>query len=409
MAQMHLAQLYARANQRLRQSGQAKHFIIESDIPCDRWYGPTNRVDLVVLIDTSNSMKDEAAGLSVTAKAVVEAVAPSCHCNLRVRWFGIEGIWEGTQFTQTYRQYLHGMGISDAEIQGRRRGTVANQGAQEDGARAIIDIAQHFDWRWDALRLIVYLGDEALEGGNPKTAEDIKAANDAITTSISQRVKVFTYAGTSRDKVTPNPNTVFEYERLSTATGGRSYVAPMKNLSRLQTDLQEIIRASFEERDRGGGWDDIALVEERDKIGRWGTVVLKTRPCFELHWGNGPQDRIETDDREVLCLSVSNPYTNVTLKDVTVLLAVVTDTVGNPVDILPDGNPSVLIKPSNVICFGDLPPCTSAEAATVTRQVVLISRGAKSGEYLLKIKYRHLVELTQLQGADTFKLELVAS
>ncbi len=44
-------------------------------------------------------------------------------------------------------------------------GCFTNQGAQEDGARSIMDIATHFDWRENTRRLILFLGDEALEGG----------------------------------------------------------------------------------------------------------------------------------------------------------------------------------------------------------------------------------------------------
>lgn len=30
------------------------------------------------------------------------------------------------------------------------------------------------------------------------------------------------------------------------------------------------------------------------------------RPCFKLQWGDGPEDRIETDDVEIFCLTAWN-------------------------------------------------------------------------------------------------------
>src|SRR3712207_8484092 len=34
----------------------------------------------------------------------------------------------------------------------------------------------------------------------------------------------------------------------------------------------------------------------------------KIVPCLHLRWGDGPQDRLETEDTEILCLTVCNPY-----------------------------------------------------------------------------------------------------
>ncbi|MFH7028319.1 MAG: hypothetical protein ACHBN1_23700 [Heteroscytonema crispum UTEX LB 1556] len=50
-------------------------------------------VDLVIFIDTSSSMKDEAQALSSSAEAAIAAAKSSCPSDLRVTWLGIEGIW----------------------------------------------------------------------------------------------------------------------------------------------------------------------------------------------------------------------------------------------------------------------------------------------------------------------------
>ena len=139
-------------------------------------------VDLVIVIDTSPSMKDEAQALSDAAKSAIAKAKSSCPSDLRVAWLGIEGTWKGTNFDQSIRAYLtQNCKVSESKLRGRKRGEVADAGAQEDAARAIEDISDYFDWREGAARAIFYLGDEALEGGGDKTEqEDIKAANLAI-------------------------------------------------------------------------------------------------------------------------------------------------------------------------------------------------------------------------------------
>ncbi len=110
-------------------------------------------VDLVIVIDTSPSMKDEAQALSQAAESAIKAAKSSCPSDLRVTWFGIEGIWKGTKFNQTIRDYLiTKLKVSDSQLRGRKRGELKSAGAQEDAARAMEDISNIFDWRKDAKR-----------------------------------------------------------------------------------------------------------------------------------------------------------------------------------------------------------------------------------------------------------------
>ncbi|WP_216669995.1 hypothetical protein [Brasilonema sennae] len=180
-------------------------------------------VDLVIVIDTSPSMKDEAQGLSNAAAAAIAKAKSSCPSDLRVVWLGIEGTWKGTSFDQTIRAYLtQKCKVSESKLRGRKKGQVADAGAQEDAARAIEDISDYFDWRSDATRAIFYLGDEALEGGGDKTdREDIKAADLAIQKAQAAGVTVHTYFGTSKSKHQESIKT--EYARLATSTGGQSF------------------------------------------------------------------------------------------------------------------------------------------------------------------------------------------
>ncbi|MBD2356046.1 hypothetical protein H6G41_15685 [Tolypothrix sp. FACHB-123] len=180
-------------------------------------------VDLVIIIDTSPSMKDEARSLSDAAASAIAKAKSSCPSDLRVVWLGIESIWKGTNFDQTIRNYLTQIAkVSESKLRGRKIGTVKSAGAQEDGARAIEDIAEHFNWRKDAARAIFYLGDEALEGGGDKTEQkDIQAADLAIEKAQKAGVTVHTYFGISNSK--HQEGIKAEYARISASTGGQSF------------------------------------------------------------------------------------------------------------------------------------------------------------------------------------------
>lgn len=139
--------------------------------------------------------------------------------------------------------------------------------------------------------------------------------------------------------------------------------------------------------------------------------IPELAPCFQIHWGDGPKDMIETTDTECLCITACNPYSNVTFKDLTVVISVVTKADGTPVPELPDGTPSVYIKPAKFVCFGDLPPCDPHKPdkqSCLSRELVLVSCGAKEGDYCFKILYCYSIHF-DLKGVEKFKLPLCAS
>ena len=114
-------------------------------------------VDVVIVIDTSASMADEAKGLSEVAAAAIEAAATSCPSDLRVEWFGLYAVWPKTHFDRRLHDYLmQECQVAKSDLRHRHR---------EDGAPAVEDIAKHFNWRPNVNRAIFYLGDEALKGG----------------------------------------------------------------------------------------------------------------------------------------------------------------------------------------------------------------------------------------------------
>lgn len=205
------------------------------------------KVDLVVVIDSSVSMKDEATALSDAVGAAIEAAKSSCPSDLRVTYLGIEGIFKGTRFDQTVRHYLTAAAkVTDADLRGRTLGTVAGGGAQEDCARAIEDVSLHFDWRAGASRAVFILGDESLEGGNENAKQDqadLDAATRAIGVAKQAGVKVHTYMGTSGVKASTKQAIQAEYARVAQSTGGQAFTS-QDALSGFTDLLQKVICGS---------------------------------------------------------------------------------------------------------------------------------------------------------------------
>ncbi len=179
-------------------------------------------VDLVILIDTSVSMKDEAVGLSAAAEAAIEVASTKCPSDLRVKWLGLEGVWKGTSFDQSVHAYLGGVGVPADALRGRKKGEVADGGAQEDGARNMEDITHHFDWREGVARAIFYLSDEALEGGGDMiTPEQTAAGDKAIAAAQGGGVTVHTYFGTTKSRYKADLQA--EFARVAHETGGHAF------------------------------------------------------------------------------------------------------------------------------------------------------------------------------------------
>jgi hypothetical protein len=112
-------------------------------------------------------------------------------------------------------------------------------------------------------------------------------------------------------------------------------------------------------------------------------ICADLRPDISISWGDSKCDCLETDDVEVLCVTVCNQYSNITYADLTIGQVVVTNMDGTPVPNLPDGTPSVQVFPSGTIGFGDIGPCNGKNSNCVTRELVLYTRGAIGRDYRL--------------------------
>lgn len=112
----------------------------------------------------------------------------------------------------------------------------------------------------------------------------------------------------------------------------------------------------------------------------------KIKPCISVTWGDSKCDCLETDDVEVLCITVCNCYENITFDNLSIGQIHITNMDGTPVPTLPDGTPSVQVIPSGPICFGDIPPCKDGKPSCVTRELVLYTRGAVGKDYRLSFE-----------------------
>ncbi len=135
-------------------------------------------VDLIILIDCSGSMSSKATDISNQADSAIKLALLSCPSNLRVSWFGQDGTWNGTKFTQNYKTYLTALGVTPMP---------ANN---EQGAIGIQDLSNNFDWRDGACRAIFYISDEPINSvwdstanGTPTADAIIQANNNSVTVS----------------------------------------------------------------------------------------------------------------------------------------------------------------------------------------------------------------------------------
>ena len=356
----------------------------------------SGRVDLVILIDGSGSMYHPAQAVSATAPAAIKQALAECPTDLRVTWLVVDnakpgtspvgtGTWTGTQFTQTHEQYLVLHGAPGPFYHNAPAGGTGNP--NEQGADAVADVARFFDWRPGACRAIFYISDTTLDSGGTQDPGDTAATATAIAVAQINQVAVFAHFVTPHQ--TNNPTaTKQDYQNLCTQTGGTLYDGAVS-----QATYVELLKGAICNACRR------RCVE---------APLPDLQPCISVSWGESDCDCLETDDTEVLCITVCNCYSNVTLLGLTISYLWLTDAAGNWVETLPDGTPAVQIHPVGPICFGDIPPCTAEGATCVSREVVLTSRGARSGDYQLEVGGVCFGIGVNYITDDCFKLKLCA-
>jgi hypothetical protein len=124
-------------------------------------------------------------------------------------------------------------------------------------------------------------------------------------------------------------------------------------------------------------------------------------PVFTLEWGDGPVDHFESDDLEIIYITIHNPFLNLIYRDVTIFNIKIT-----PNQTLPGGDDSVRIIPAVIDCFDEVQPCSS-----VSRDFALIIDHALVGTYHISFDYciGEIAIVSNKDGNAVFDINVVAS
>ncbi|WP_437727150.1 hypothetical protein [Sorangium sp. So ce861] len=202
----------------------------------------TPAVDLVVLIDSADAMRDLADTLSKVIGTAIGAARRRHPANLRVTYLGTEAAFPHTVFMISARGYLTvARRIDGALLMSRPRGSRSAEqegrsaGAPGSAGHAIMDIVTHFDWRSGATRNVLFLGDGPLDGADPLTpagqGEDRGAASRVIEVARRMRARVHMCPRLDRSRGDAElqerrrEGIEAEYARVAVQTGGRFFVA----------------------------------------------------------------------------------------------------------------------------------------------------------------------------------------
>jgi hypothetical protein len=348
----------------------------EEECPCSRPGGAGKAVDLVVLLDSSGSMGTAGKAASDAAEDAVAAAARECPSDLRVVWLVVDSTKSGadpagylgditptlagTPFTQSHEQYLTGIGAGGPFKQNEPQPAGDTTYPGEEGADSIADLCNFFDWRRRACKAILYISDTRLDG---YSAFDAAAAANASAAALARGVVLFAHHIGAATPVTPEMQ---NYSDMCLPTGGSVYFGPV------DTDkYRELIKNAI---------CNACGAECRE------ARLPRLEPCVSLSWGDSECDCFETDDVETALITICNCYSNVGFSGVRVAHLSVTLTDGSPVPLLPDGTPSVTIHPIGPVCFGDIGPCREGEVNCVSREIVIRTRGARSGGYRIEFE-----------------------
>jgi hypothetical protein len=322
--------------------------------------GGKGMVDFIVLISTNKSMSQYAAIASEAVGKALTIMREKCPSDMRVAMMGVEGTWLSTNFTTNHLTYLKALDNShpfaaDATPVGNRR---------EQGANAIEDLSKYYDWRAGACRAIFYISDDELDGNVPvgDFANETAATNAAIAAANAHNVTVFADYETHLNRA---PQITQNYQSLCNSTGGLLYLTANPSYDSYIRNLSEAMCKA---------------------CGSCKTAEIPAlAPCISIHWGDSDCDCAETDDLEVMHITVCNCYSNVTFSNFSISYIMVVDENGNEVPYLPDGTPSVQALPVGPYCFGNIGPCVDGVPTCKSRQFVFSARGAKAGKYMVYV------------------------
>ncbi len=333
------------------------------------------------------------------ADAALGRAIKKCNVDVEAKWFLVDWMKPGHapntgtlgKFTHTHQDYLDSIGVLGTFYSD----VPDNPGSlpSEQGADAIADISKFYDWRRGACRSILYISDTVLEGDGSSVASNDLAVNQAINVANANNVTVFAH------RCDPYTGVIFgginqtdcdpDYHKLCNATGGSAITSGLPT----QHLYEELISDAI--CNCGKGCKEVQVPE--------------FKPCISIKWGDGKKDSFETDDFEVLCITVCNCYSNIGFCDFQIGKIEVLTSSGKRPKNLPDGSPSVELIPMGPICFGDILPCKDGNQSCVSREIAIHTRGAVEGEYQIKISGICYQVKFDYEEETCFKLELCKS
>jgi hypothetical protein len=341
------------------------------------------------LLDSSGSMGSAAIAVSNAATDAVAAAAKECPSDLRVVWLVVDSTKSGadpagylgditsllasTPFTQSHQQYLVSIGSPGPFKQDEAQppGDVTYPG--EEGADSIADLCNFFDWRPNACKAILYISDTKLDG---YSAFDAVAAANAKAAALANGIVLFAHHIGLATPITPEMQ---NYLDMCNPTGGSVYFGPV-DTNQYQVLLKNAICN--------------ACGSECKEL-----VLPKIEPCISIAWGDSDCDCFETDDVETAIITICNCYSNISFANLHVAYFIVT---------MFDGTPSVSIHPVGPVCFGDIGPCQPGAVNCVSREIVIRTRGAKSGKYKILVGGICYQVVIAQQTKECFALTLCA-
>jgi len=179
------------------------------------------KVDLVVIMDQSGSMDDEAIAVSDASEIAIDAVKDSCNTDLRVKYLGVDGVsWATTVFDTSHRDYLYDLHGPSLPLAADTLIPIGQ--SNEQGADAIADLSANFDWRAGACRGILYISDEPIDGNTTVAVTNTAVAN-AIAVANQNSVTVFNIYIPGMGSPFDAQVHYDQYSNLSDNTGGAAF------------------------------------------------------------------------------------------------------------------------------------------------------------------------------------------
>ncbi len=185
-------------------------------------------VDIVIVMDTSGSMDDEAEGLCESLDGIISELTGFGLTELRLLKWGITQDGTSDQFSGTGEFACLTDNVRDVfgdpEVPGIPGRLLDESESDEDWGHAVAIVSEYgsdgdypnFQWRADAIRIIIPISDEGPDlGSPPDTPDDTAAITNAISFAKANGVIVAPIIAAEAE-----PETAEHGRRLAEETGG---------------------------------------------------------------------------------------------------------------------------------------------------------------------------------------------